>query len=143
LLHHDGKDRPAAKKGSPETRVYYEVPDLVGNIDDRAWPVRPSVIEENVYPAKPFHRRTDSLFNILPVRDITLKCKGMNAEIIHYLICHASAPIEVHIGYDNMCAFPCKHASSSLTYTGTGRSGAESYLVFQFHGSTSRDILPK
>jgi hypothetical protein len=143
LFHHNGKDRPAAIKGSPEAGIDDQIPGLVGNINDLRWPVCAGVIKEDVYFSKSFHRFLDGFLDILPARDVTLHGEGMNATIILYLICHSSAAFEVHIGDDNVCAFPGKHAGSSLPYTGTGCCGAKSNPIFQFHGITSRDILPK
>jgi hypothetical protein len=88
-----------------------------------------------------FHRLVDGFLNILPACDVTLHGESINAKVTFYFICHSTAPLEVHIGDDDLCAFPGKHAGSSLPYTGTGCCGTKSYLVFQFHGITSRGIL--
>jgi hypothetical protein len=143
LFHHDGKDSPAAIKGSPEGGVDHEVPDLIGDINDLRWPVCSRIIEENVYFPESFHRFANGFFDIMPVCDVTLHGEGINAEFTFYFIYHGTAAFEVHIGDDHLGAFPGEPTGSSLPYTGTGSGGAKGYSVFQFHDVTSRDILPK
>jgi hypothetical protein len=143
LPHHDGKDCPAAKKGSPEAGVYHEFPDFISDINNLRWPVGACVIEQDINPSPCIHSLIDGFLNILPVGNVTHHGEGVDAKITLDLISNGAAAFKVHIGYDNARTFPGKHAGSSLSYACTGCSGAKCYSIFQLHRITSGNILPE